>query len=386
MREAAWIGRRTIATAAVAAVLVVAAGGCDIAGLTGPADLLDVSMPGSTPEAGQEVAFEGQLVEVALEHTLLRLADGTAVSVSDSTVLHDTFGVASAEAARDTLASEREVIAWGTGVVESVDPLVIVGVELTLKPAARLEFEGRVEAVDLEAGTVSLEGGTTVRVTRGTEVGDDFHVPSLEAAAEALGAGEELVAWGHGWLRSEEPRRLLARGITFKVRVPDPVEFEGEVAAIDADAGTVAFASGTVLHVTAETQINAEHGIASLAAAKERLEAGEDLVAWGAGVVESEEPRTIRATNLTFKVRVAEFEGHVSSLFAELDGFELASGTVVKVNGETSYSNEYGIPSMQAVKEVLEAGGTVTAWGHGRLESEEPRTVVAQEVVFKEIQ
>lgn len=387
MRDGAFFCARVPGAAAVTLALALA--GCELAGVTGPDGLLDVSLPGHAARPGQEVVFEGQVVAVELEDSTFLLADGTAVRLTEGVVPGEEFGVTSLAGAAEALEGELELIVWGSGTVETAEPLVVEAAELTFKPVERIEFEGRVAAVDVAAGTFTFENGAVVKVTRATELGDDFEVPSLEAASEALEAGEDLVAWGHGWERGEAPLRLLAHSVTFKVAPPPAVEFEGDVVVVRPDSGLVRFADGTVVRVTGETVIKNEFGIATLAAARERLEAGDSLVAWGHGGLEGEEPRTIEAFTLVFKVRGEEpvaFEGHVASVNADQGTFTLADGTVIRTDAETTFGDTYGIASLAAAKEALEAGEVVAAWGEGLVEAEEPPTLLAGKVTFKVVE
>ena len=137
--------------------------------------------------------------------------------------------------------------------------------------------------------------------------------PQVRAAAkEHLEAGDTLVAWGHGQVESEEPVVIEALSLVMKVKPAsdgdgeggsDHVAWEGVVVAIDLEAGTLSLDGGKVIRVIEETQISDDYELPSLAAAREALEGGADVVAWGEGEVESEEPLVIVALTLVMKVQ-----------------------------------------------------------------------------------
>jgi hypothetical protein len=77
------------------------------------------------------------------------------------------------------------------------------------------------------------------------------------------------------------------------------VEFEMRVAAVDASAGTLTLASGTVVLVTAATSISAEGDLLTLESTAGAVAAGRPVRAEGRGTVESAGPPTvILATSL----------------------------------------------------------------------------------------
>ena len=162
--------------------------------------------------------------------------------------------------------------------------------------------------------------GAVIRVTDATEISDDFGIASLAAAKERVEAGDTLFAWGKGTVESEDPLVIEATRLVMKVRSeaePDPeeeeeeeegegegeghVEWEGVVASIDLEAGTLSLEGGKTIRVIGETEISDDFGLASLASAAEALEAGTGVVAWGVGEVESEDPVVIVALSLVMK-------------------------------------------------------------------------------------
>lgn len=83
------------------------------------------------------------------------------------------------------------------------------------------EFEGAVQSVDVGAGTVTLEGGTVVKIVAGTEIepkegGDDEHLASLADVQAALAAGTPVQAEGEAMVESSSPLTLIAIKIEFE--------------------------------------------------------------------------------------------------------------------------------------------------------------------------
>lgn len=79
--------------------------------------------------------------------------------------------------------------------------------------------------------------------------------------------------------------------------------FEGVVSEVNIDLATLTLQDGRVIRVVEGTAISDDHGVPSLGAAREHLEAGAELIAWGEGEVESEDPVVIAALTLVMKVR-----------------------------------------------------------------------------------
>jgi hypothetical protein len=89
----------------------------------------------------------------------------------------------------------------------------------------RVEFEGRVAAVNPGAGTLTLADGTVIRIVAGTEIedaDDEDELGSLDAVAQALAAGLPVEAEGKGVLESATPRTIVAIEIEFELE--DDVE------------------------------------------------------------------------------------------------------------------------------------------------------------------
>lgn len=267
-----------------------------------------------------------------------------------------------------------------------------------------VEFEGHVHTVDLEAAAFSFGDGAKVLITDRTEIvaGDDAgSLNSLAAVKEALEAGKDVIAWGHGMLQSVEPTVIEAGEVHFALTGGDDeeggtdiVEFEGAVISVDAEAGTFELKNGTIVRLFEESHIReSDHGLNSLAAVQEALQASEDVIAYGFGELEGVEPLRIAALEVTFGLAGGDgggavgFEGQVATVDLELSAFTLADD--VETHVRLAEGSEIrppaegdGLESLAAVQEAREAGFDVIAYGEAEVESEEPLKLVAIWVTF----
>ncbi len=266
--------------------------------------------------------------------------------------------------------------------------------------ADEVEFEGFVKSVDLEGHRFTFTDGTVVNIVETTAIADgpDF-LASLEAVKAAFEDGLKVVAWGCGSLVSAEPRVIDAGELHFVLHdgggdANDIVEFEGHVVSVDVDAGSFTLTNGTIVKITGETElIHTGDGqtLGSLQEAKDSLDAGADVIAYGAGKVETAEPLVLIALEMRFVIpggggNTESFEGAVASVDLIGDGsFTLANGIVVLMTADTQIKQaEQGqaLMSLSEVKSALDGGHNVVAWGSGNVEGTEPLTIAALEVYF----
>ncbi len=262
-----------------------------------------------------------------------------------------------------------------------------------------VEFEGFVKSVDLEGRTFTFSDGTLVNIVETTAIADgpDF-LASLEAVKAALEDGLKVVAWGCGYLVSAEPRVIDARELHFVLHggggdAHDIVEFEGHVVSVDPGASSFTLTNGTIVKITGETQLiheGAGQTLASLQDAKDALDGGADVIAYGAGKVETAEPLVLIALEMRFAIpggaHTESFEGFVESVDLTSDGsFILTNDIVVLMTADTQIKQAaQGQPlmSLADVKAALDGQHTVVAWGHGNVEGTPPLTIAALEVYF----
>jgi hypothetical protein len=160
-----------------------------------------------------ESEFEGMVAAVDVAGGSVTLTDGTVVLVvaetqveqSDDDEDDETLG--SLEAVAAALTAGLPVEAEGEGTVQGTAPLTIVAREIEFEvedddgdddPAQGTEFEASVTAVDVQAGLVTLAGGVVVTLTDATVIDAEGDLLTLQAAADAVAAGQPVRAEGRG--------------------------------------------------------------------------------------------------------------------------------------------------------------------------------------------
>jgi hypothetical protein len=261
------------------------------------------------------------------------------------------------------------------------------------------EFEGHVAAVQLDALSFTLTDGTTVRLVDRTEIDDhgDRFITTLTAVGVALEEGREVVAWGKGAIESDDPLTLIAIKVAFKAleeERPEVEDFEGLVTSADAAAGSFLLGDGVVVRIVDRTEVIAydDNSPATLTAVEDALANGRDVVAWGVGEVESEDPLVLEGLRVVFKSRERqnperEFEGVVSNVDSGASAFVLENGATVVTSDSTEIVgyNDWSPVTLQGAAEAVDLGRTLFAWGDGALESDDPLVVSARRVVFKAV-
>ncbi len=345
--------------------------------------------------------FEGKVKSVSADLTTFTLENNTVVRIVDDTKIAyeqgDKHRLGSLADVAAALEDGKEVFSAGYGIVEGNGPLQLAAVHVVFEIAApKMEgFEGYVDSVDVTAGTLVLSNGRVIEITDGTnikhEAESDLYLTSLAAVEEALAAGETVVAWGEGDIVKEEPLTIRAACIVLKLVPPPSEDFEGEVASVNEADGTVTLTNEIVVLITDDTEFKQEAGyLTSFSALVEAFAAGENLVGWGEGIVESENPLTIRAGFVAFKLApppLESFEGTVLSVDVDGGSLTLTDGTIICVTDATKITYEEGdvnrLPSLQAVSDAVTAGTTVYTAGEGVVKGDGPPQIEAKQIVFE---
>jgi len=345
--------------------------------------------------------FEGKVKSVSADFTKFTLENNTVVRIVDDTKiayeLGDEHRLGSLQDVAAALEDGKEVFSAGYGIAEGAEPLQIAAVHVVFELAApKLEgFEGYVESVDVTTGTLVLTNGRVIQITDETNIKhdaeSDLYLTSLAAVEESLSAGETVVAWGEGDIVGEEPLTIRAACIVLKL-VPPPTEhFEGEVASVNETDQIITLANGIVVLIGDDTEFKQEEGyFTSFSAVVDAFTAGESLVGWGEGVVESENPLTIHAGFAAFKIApplLESFEGTVLSVDVDGGSLTLTDGTIIYLTDATEIAYEEGdlhrLPSLQAVWDAIDGGTTVYTAGEGVLTGDSPLQIEAKRIVFE---
>lgn len=346
-------------------------------------------------DARDEIAFEGTVETVDVGEGVLTLSGGTRVRVVDQTRIKDGDGLlGSLEQVAEIVRAGRTVVTWGEAKVEREEPRVLVAIVIAFKARSETmpieDFEGVIREIDLGTSTIALENGVVVRLTDETHVKthEEF-LGSLAAAAEAMRNGYTVVTFGEGVVEAREPLHVAALHIAFLIR-HEFEPFEAVIEAVDVAEGTLRLDGDLLVIVSDETVIHDGEGkLPSLAAAAEAMAAGQTVVALGRGVVETEDPVTIRATSIGFVIRTAPepavpFEGLVSSVNVEERVVTLNDGTTLHFLEASTFHEASAYPSLGAVAEALGGGVTIDVVGEGTIEVEGPPPVlVVQHAKFR---
>jgi hypothetical protein len=347
--------------------------------------------------------FEGVIKSVDLVDSTVTLGEGITIRITAETTIGCEADAAnllgSLEEVARALDEGQTVVAAGVGVVEENESLVIVArkIAFVLRRPPMEEFRGVVREVDLTDSIVALVEGPNVRVTAETdiwfELGDTERLGSLEEVAQAVAAGETVLAAGVGEVAPAEAFTIVARKIVFFLEPPDLTAFHGIVDSVDVVAHTFTLENGTVVRLGEETVVWFAEGdlqaLRTLGAVAEALEDHQTVLAAGVGVVEGTDPFTLLARRVAFMVvppGIQHFEGVIASVNREARSFTLEDGTTIRIVEGTMIAHESGgetLGTFESVADVVAAPGRVTAAGMGLLETSEPLVLIAIAVVFR---
>ncbi len=342
--------------------------------------------------------FEGVVASVDLAGRSFTLEDGTVVKLHEDTdVLSDHAPrLERLEAVAEAIEAGLTVVAAGVGAVESADPLVLIALRLRfgIKAEHITEFRGEIASVDVANLSFTLEGGQIIKLVRFTWIAEGDHESKtalLERIAKAIEDNTPVFAVGAGVEVDGDPPHIVALKVAFHIGGL-PKEFEGVVAAVDLVESAVTLESGAVIKVTDETvfhEVGDRRVLKSLEEVAAALDDGETVVTAGVGTVESREPLVIVALKIVFVVKpppLEHFEGVVTAVDPTLLTLALESGTIIRLDDETNVHHgrdELDLhAALERIAQALEDGKKVVTAGAGIVESEDPLTILAREIMF----
>lgn len=325
--------------------------------------------------------FAGQVTEVDVDGRTFRLEDGLTVRVDRRTSFARWDGHArSLRAAAEALEEGHEVHARGIGILERRSDrlfarrvaLKIEVVEPEPEPEV-MEFEGvianvlRTVATETTNTTLVLADGSSIQVDGDTEIvaADDVSPGSLAQLFEALEAGREVMARGHGHVMGKDPLVLKGLRVVLQSEAPEDqlAEFAGRVDYVS-DGGAVILLDGVAVVVTAETEIVAanEDSPGSIEGLRAALDMGRRVNASGVGRAEGESE--IFATRLVLTTQVEDFDLFVASVDA--GGLVMSNGSFVALSESTVVTAVGNGPTdLNGVFGALFTGDRVRARGIG---------------------
>jgi len=346
--------------------------------------------------------FRGEVTAVDVEASTVTLADETVVQFTDHSVIFIERGKprkGSLEGVAEALEAGQAVTVKGFGFSNGADgsPIYAVFAWFMVSDANVRVFSGAVTSVDLESSSFVVGEELTVLVTEDTDIRmyhHDVHgLRSLEAVQRAIQAGFDVVAEGAGIPNEEaETPTITALEVRFELHLEDPIRFEGMVTGVDVEAGTATLDDGTVIGITEVTRLGASidkhHDAITLEFIARVLEAELPVSAHGKGMLVNEDPRTILALTVEFRVdwsAVREFKGIVREVDLENNIVVLDDDVVIHLVEGTEVAFGEGLESLEDVANAVTAGEIdVRASGKGVLREGDGQatTLIALSVRF----
>jgi hypothetical protein len=216
--------------AAVAAGRLVEAEGKGI--LESPTTLVAVEVEFEVEEDADDVPHTARLKDVVasvdIANKTFTLSGGQVVRVVEGTRIKGN-AVSTLQQLADAVAAQRSIRAEGKLLLESAGPPAqYVALEVHFKAARGNEREhapglskihGRITAVDLQAGTLTLANRDLIRVSASTAIDAEGDLKTLQAVLDALTAGHTVEAEGKAVVESQgPPATLVAHHVKFKVK------------------------------------------------------------------------------------------------------------------------------------------------------------------------
>lgn len=169
--------------------------------------------------------FSGLVESVNLEAHTATLTSGVVVRIGDRTKIRHEEGslytLGSLAAVAEALQDGDAVFAAGYGEVESAADgtprILALHVVFEVDIPVR-EFDAAVESVNLDAATFTLSGGLVVKITEHTSISADGDLKTLGGVAEAMEAGQSVIAVGKGRVVVENDASFIkASQVLFKI-------------------------------------------------------------------------------------------------------------------------------------------------------------------------
>lgn len=205
---------------ALEAGLTVRAIGEGILHADGSGVVLAIVVRFKTDDGREGVPFGGQVAAFDLEAGTFTLVEGPTIVVGPETRLkvngEPVDGLARLAAA---LADGFKVYAFGEGTVEDgSDRILAVFVRFEVDDGrAVVEFVGQVRSVNLDAGTLQIVEGPTIKLTDQTTFADGSAFTGLAGVAEALEGGQAVYVSGCGTVVTADPPVIAANVLKFRI-------------------------------------------------------------------------------------------------------------------------------------------------------------------------
>ncbi|MDX1618835.1 MAG: hypothetical protein R3224_08620, partial [Balneolaceae bacterium] len=193
----------------------VAVAGVGVRDTETEADLLAVEVKFIVKDPDRK-EFEGEITGVNLENGTFTLNHEHIIKVTDRTTISETGDILELAGIAEALENDYGVVAFGVGEVDESSDASLIALEVKFV-YQRLEFEGHVTGVNLDARTFTLDTGQVVRIGDDTVISDSGDKQSLEAVAESIDQQETIAAFGVAKPDSHSEADLIALEVKFKI-------------------------------------------------------------------------------------------------------------------------------------------------------------------------
>lgn len=331
--------------------------------------------------------FEGHVVALDPADGWVKLDGGTKVYVGDETDgLEDSDGVvwtlAEVAAALD---DDREVVAWGAGLLRAREPAIFdalsLGFEVSDPPAPVLvDFDEMVTGVWPDHGKFQLESGLYVLIGEGSTLAaaDAASPGTIDELYAMVEDGLTVFATGYGEVVEQGFAEAVEVELRLHVQTPPPpppppppagTAFDGRVDFIMDPPGQVYLINGVMVRVLPSTVVTAANSMspATVADAMLALEMNRRLIARGAGDPDPANPSIIDAATIEFEVQVETLTEDIAAIDPFGGGLILANGSFVLLTGQSVLvaADASSPNSLSGIDAALAAGDRVVATVEG---------------------
>lgn len=247
---------------------------------------------------GDERHFEGYVDEVDLQNRIVRFNTDDLIRFGEESIISEGGDLYNLEQVVDALQQGNRVKVNGYGRADDASDahLLVLEAKFLLEAPDHESFEGHITAVNLDAGTFTLNQELVIRIGDASIVSESGNLYTLQEAADALAAGVDVIAYGSGKVDNDTASHLLAIEVVFKAQVED---FEGTVTAVNLDAGTFTLGNEWVVRIGEETIISESGEYLTLQAVSDALAQNQPVIGFGDGIYD----RATDARLLAFEVR-----------------------------------------------------------------------------------
>lgn len=328
--------------------------------------------------------FEGFVRSVDHENNAITLYNDQQILITSETNIDSESDLHTLQEVQDVLDRNVRVEAEGHITRDGDGNLIASEIKFEFEEED-FEFKGMVSSVDLDAGTFTLESGTTYFITEETEIDEDGDFSSLEEVERTLANGIDVKAEGEFAFLDDE--NFLAESVEFEEKKGrQERDFEGIVQSVHPNMRSFDLNNGQTIQITGRTEI--EGDLNSLEEVAEALDNGARVEAEGKYINNSD--NRLVATEIEFELdedgdddgddgddeeeeeeddlEEQDFEGFVQSVDNASKSFTLTNGLTIHLTNDTELEGDFN--SLGQLGGALNQGRTVEAEGEYFIDSD----------------